>query len=204
MNLTSSMEKELFKNSIPMYAPIMVQCFRNAVVVGAGAWMLAGCQTVSQRADGPTPETEQVISDSIKQLYMDVSTSSPQSVGQQKLILRMAEKASNGKELLLVRRAAEGVFPPSVTVEPNIEKQVQSMVTGKMIRCATLEQLLDYAAGYSADSSDATALVARMFELGRESPDARVWYRIRAVSLHLRLKDLAQQAQAKGDALAAR
>jgi hypothetical protein len=85
----------------------MVQCFRNAVVVGAGAGMLAGFQTASQRAAGPTPEAEQVISDSIKQLYMDVSTSPPQSAGQQKLILRMAEKASKGKELLLVRRAVQ-------------------------------------------------------------------------------------------------
>lgn len=182
----------------------MVQCFRNAVVVGAGAWMLAGCQTASQRAGAPTPEAKQVISDRIKQLYVDVSTSPPQSAEQQKLTLRMAERASNAKELLLVRRAADGVFPAGGAAETDIEKQVRSTVTGKMIRCATLEQLLNYAVGYPADAADTRALVARMFDLGRESPDARVWYRIRATAFHLRLKDLAQQAEARGDALSAR
>jgi hypothetical protein len=181
----------------------MMQCFRNALVLGAGAWMLVACQAASQQAATPTPETEQVVSNALKQLYMDVSTTPPQSATQQKLILRMAEKASNGKELLLVRRAAEGVFPGGAP-GTDLQKQVRSTVTGKMIRCATLEQLLDYAAGYSAEAADARPLVERLFELGKDNSDARVWYRIRAAAFHLRLKDLEQQAQARGDALAAR
>ena len=47
----------------------------------------------------------------MKELYMAASTAAPQSPAQQKVILQMAEKASNGKELLLVMRAAVGVFP---------------------------------------------------------------------------------------------
>ena len=201
---TSSLKQLLSRNSIPVYARNMVQRFRNAVVVGAGAWMLAGCQTASQRAGAPTPEAKQVISDRIKRLYMDVSTSPPQSAGQQKLILRMAERASNAKELLLVRRAADGVFSAGGAAETDIEKQVRSTVTGKMIRCATLGQLLNYAAGYPADAADTRALVARLFDLGRETPGVRVWYRIRVAAFHLRQKDLAQQAEARGDALSAR
>jgi hypothetical protein len=47
----------------------------------------------------------------MKKLYMAAAAAAPQSTAQQKLILQMAEKASNGKELLLTARAAAGAFP---------------------------------------------------------------------------------------------
>lgn len=186
-----------------MYAPNMVQCFRNALVTVAATWTLAACHAASEPAAAPTPESEQVISDAVKQLYMDVSTAPPRSAAQQRLILRMAEKASNAKELLLVVRAAEGVFPEAGSPE-NVAGQVRSTVTNKMIRFATLEQLINYAAGYAPTADDARRLVERMFELGKATSDPRVWYRIRAAAFHLRLKDLGQQAQARADALATR
>ncbi len=114
----------------------------------------------------------------------------------------MAEQASNGKELLLVMRAAEGVFPAAAAPEGGA-RQVRSTVTGKMIRLATLDQLINYAAAYPPTADDTRPLVERMFELGKVTSDPRVWYRIRAAAFHLRLKDLEQQAQAKGDELAA-
>jgi hypothetical protein len=186
-----------------MYAPIMVQCFRNALVMVAATWMLAACHAASQQAAAPTPEAEQVISDAVKQLYMDVSTAPPRSAAQRRLILRMAAKASNGKELLLVVRAGDGVLPEAGAPE-DLAGQVRSTVTSKMIRFATLDQLINYAAGYAPAAGDTRLLVERMFELGKASSDPRVGYRIRAAAFHLRLKDLEQQAQARADALATR
>lgn len=165
--------------------------------------MMAACQTASQKAAAPAPEPEQVISDQVKELYMQVSTAPHQSRQQQKLILHMAETASNGKELFLVMRAAAGVFPAEAgSPGQDVERQLRAAVTAKMMKLATLDQLIDYAAAYPADAADVRALVERMFELGKASSDPRVWYRIRAAAFHLRLKDMELQAQAKADALA--
>lgn len=177
----------------------MIQCFRNALVLMAGTWLWAACHAASQPAAAPAPEAEQVISDAVKQVYMDVSMAPPHSPAQQKLILRMAEKASNGKELLLVVRAAEGVFPAPPEDAAN---QLRSTLTGKMIRYATLDQLINYATGYPPTADNTRPLVERMFELGKSTADPRIWYRIRAAAFHLRLKDLEQQAQARADELA--
>ena len=85
--------------------------FCGAPVVVMVAWSLASCNTAARNAAAPVPEAEQVVSAAMKELYMAASAAAPQSPAQQKVILQMAEKASNGKELLLVMRAAVGVFP---------------------------------------------------------------------------------------------
>jgi hypothetical protein len=74
----------------------------------AVALALPSCHA-ALRGDVAT-ESQQVISDSIKKIYMQCSAAPRQSLAQQKLTLRMAEAASNGKELLLVMRAEMDVF----------------------------------------------------------------------------------------------
>ena len=110
-NLRQAVKKTLFRNPIWMYAPNMRKCFRGVPVVVMVAWNLASCDTAARSAAAPAPEAEQVVSAALKKLYMAASAAAPQSPAQQKVILEMAEKASNGKELLLVMRAAVGVFP---------------------------------------------------------------------------------------------
>ena len=117
-----------------MYAPNMWERFRGAPVVVMAAWSLASCDTPARSAAVPAPEAEQVVSAALKKLYMTASAAPPQSAAQQKVILQMAEKASNGKELLLVMRAAVGVFPPGTgSQEPSAESKVRSIVTAKMM-----------------------------------------------------------------------
>src|ERR1035441_196541 len=94
-----------------MYAPSMWKRFRGVPVVVLVAWNLASCNAVARKAVAPVPEAEQRVGEALKDLYVAASLAAPQSPAQQKVILRMAEKASNGKELLLVMRAAVGVFP---------------------------------------------------------------------------------------------
>jgi len=88
-----------------------VEAFRGVPVVVLVAWNLASCKPAARNAAAPVPEAEQVIGTTLKELYIAASAAAPQSPAQQKVILRMAEKASNGEELLLVMRAAVGVFP---------------------------------------------------------------------------------------------
>src|SRR3974390_3528585 len=102
------------------------------------ALVLYSCPTAPQ--EGAVPESQQVISDSLKQLYMRCSAAPPHSPAQQQLVRQMADKAANGKELLLVMRAGVGVFPPD---EPNGAK-VRGIVEGKMMKVGTLNQLIDY------------------------------------------------------------
>jgi hypothetical protein len=188
-----------------MYSLDMWKCCYGVLVMILAAWPLAGCHTASPQAAAPTPEAEQVISQAIKDRYMAVSMAPPQSETQQKLILRMAQEAANGKELLLVMRAGVGVFSSSAGPgAAALEKQVRSTVTARMLQLATLDQLGDYATEYPVDATDARPLVERMFELGDSSTDARVWYRIRAAAFHLKVSDLEQQAQARADQLAQR
>ena len=131
------------------------------------AWSLASCNTAAKKAAAPVPEAEQVVSASLKELYMAASAAAPQSAAQQKVILRMAEKASNGKELLLVMRAAVGVFPAGAgPQEQRAESQVRSIVTAKMMELGTLDQLIEYATEYSVDPESARPFVQRMFQLG--------------------------------------
>ena len=183
-----------------MYAPNMRTCFCGAL---AAVWILAGCHTASRQATTPTPEAEQVISKQLKDHYMALSMVPPQSAAQQKLILQMAQEATNGKELLLVMRAAIGVFPaPSGGKQSAMEHEVCSRVTARMLSVATLDQLADYAMEYPIDSGDARRFLERMFDLGNQSADAQSWYRIRAAAFHLKVNDLERQAQARGDQLA--
>jgi len=183
----------------------MQTCFRDALAVLTAAWTLAACHTASQQAAALAPESEQVIGEGLKDLYMQVSTAPPRSQEQQKLILRMANKASNGRELLLVMRAADGVFLSDTALAPNtFENQIRSTVTAKMMQMATLDQLIDYAVAYPVDSQHAHALAERIFELGNDAADSRVWYRIRAAAYHLGARDLGTQAQAKCDRLTRR
>ena len=188
-----------------MYAPNMWKGFRGVPVVVMAAWTLASCNTAAKDAAVPQPETEQVVSADLKKLYMAAAAATPQSAAQQKVILQMAEKASNGKELLLVMRAAVGVFPASAGPrELRAESQIRSMVTAKMMRLGTLDQLIEYAMQYSVNPESARPFVQRMFQLGDRNTDRRVWYRIRVAASHLKVGDLERQAQARGDQLASR
>lgn len=162
------------------------------------AWSLASCQTAARKAAAPAPEAEQVISEALKELYMAAGAAAPQSPEQQKVILRMAAKASNGKELLLAMRAAVGVFPSGGG------SQVLSTVTAKMMELATLDQLIEYATQYSVEPESARPFVQRMFQLANDNSDPRVWQRIRVAAFHLKANDLEQQAQAKAGELAGR
>jgi hypothetical protein len=128
---------------------------------------------------------------------MAASAAAPQSSAQQKLIVTMAEKASNGKELLLVMRAAEGVFPDGGS-------PVLKIVTDKVMQTATLDQMVDFAKKYPVDPSSARGYVQRMFELAEGSSDPGAWYRVRTTASRLKLSDLEAQAQAKRDELASR
>src|ERR1035437_2789871 len=94
-----------------MYAPSMWKGFRGVPFVVMVAWNLASGGTAASSAAVPQPEAEQVVSAALKKLYMAAAAAAPQSPAQQSVILQMAEKASNGKELLLTARAAVGAFP---------------------------------------------------------------------------------------------
>ncbi|HEY9141989.1 MAG TPA: hypothetical protein VIN93_13920 [Bryobacteraceae bacterium] len=188
-----------------MYAPSMWERFRGAPFVVMVAWSLASCDTPARSAAVPAPEAEQVISAAMKELYMAASTAPPQSPAQQKVILQMAEKASNGKELLLVMRASVGVFPAgTASQESSAESRVRSIVTAKMMGMGTLDQLIEYAMQYSVNPENARPVVQRMFQLGGEKSDPRVWYRIRVAASRLKVGDLERQAQTRGDQLAGR
>ena len=182
----------------------MQECFRVFIIL-AVAWTMASCGGAARNPATPTPEAQQVIGEALKELYMAASAAVPQSNRQQQIILQMANKAANGKELLLVMRAADGVFPPVAdSASQHIETVVRSTVTAKMMQFATLDQLIEYATRYSIDEGRARAYVERMFELGDRNPDPRVWYRIRVAAVHWKVGDLGEKAQAKGDELARR
>jgi len=179
--------------------------FRGVPVIVMVAWSLASCNTSARKAAVPAPETEQVISEGLKDLYVAAAAAPPQSPAQQKVILRMAQKASNGKELLLVMRAAVGVFPSGGAVqEKSMESQVRSLVTCKIMKFATLDQLIEYAVRYPVNPDSARPFVQRMFQLEGESSDPDDWYGIRVAASHLKVSDLGRQAQARGDQLAGR
>ena len=145
------------------------------------------------------------MSAALKKLYMAASAEAPQSAAQQKVILQMAEMASNGKELLLAMRAAVGAFPSGAgQQESSAASRMRSIVTTKMIHLATLDQLVGYSSQYPVAPESSRMYVQRLFELGDQSADPRVWYRIRLTASRLKVADLEQQARAKGDELAAR
>src|ERR1017187_6142016 len=188
-----------------MYAPNMWKRLRGVPVVVLAAWNLASCGAVARKAAAPVPEAEQSVGEALKDLYVAASLAAPQSPAQQKVILRMAEKASNGKELLLVMRASVGVFRAGAgSLDQHAESEVHSIVTAKMMELGTLDQLIEYAMQYSIDPESARPFVQRMFQLGDENPDPRVWYRIRAAAFHLRVAERERREQARGDQLAGR
>jgi len=185
-----------------MYAPNM---WKRGPVVVMIAWSLASFNAAASNGAAPVPEAEQVVSAALKELYMAASAAAPQSPAQQNVILRMAEKASNGKELLLVMRAAVGVFPAGAgSQERRAENQVRSIVTAKMMELGTLDQLIEDAMQYSINPDSARPFVQRMFQLADRNSDPRVWYRIRVAAFHLKVGDLERQARARGDQLAGR
>jgi len=167
-----------------------------APLAALAACTLASCGATRNQAAAPVPEADQVVSSAMKNLYMAASLAPPRSADQQKVVLRMAAKASNGKELALTMRAADGVFPPGG------DTQLVSIVTAKMISVATLGQLIEYATAYPVDPQSARPYAGRMFQLGESESDPRVWYRIKVAAFHLKLEDFERQAQAKGDQLA--
>jgi len=179
--------------------------FSSVSVVVVLACGLASCNNAANNAAAPVPEAEQVVSAALKNLYMAASAAPPHSAEQQKIILQMAAQASNGKELLLVMRAAVGVFPPSSnSQEVDAESRVCSLVTAKMIQVGTLDQLIEYASQYSVDPADARRVIQRMFQLGGDSTDPRVWYRIKTAAYHLQVSDLEVRARTRAEQLAGR
>jgi len=179
--------------------------FRGLAVLVLAAWTLASCNKAVNNAATPVPEAQQRVGAGLKDLYMAASLAAPQSPAQQQVILRMAKQASNGKELLLVMRAGVGAFPSGArSQEQGAENEVCSIVTAKMMKLGTLDQLIEYAMQYSVDPERARAFVQRIFQLGDERSDPRTWYRIRLAAFHLKVSDLARQAQTRGDELAGR
>jgi len=77
-------------------------------------------------------------------------------------------------------------------------------VTAKMMALGTLDQLIECAMQYSVNPESARPFVQRMFQLGDEKSDPRVWYRIRVAASRLKVGDLERQAQTRGDQLAGR
>jgi hypothetical protein len=73
-----------------------------------------------------------------------------------------------------------------------------------MMQVGTLDQLIEYATEYSVDPESARPFVQRMFQLGGENSDPRIWYRIRIAAVRLKVGDLERQAQSRGDQLAGR
>lgn len=187
-----------------MYAPNMWRHFRGLAVLVLAAWTLASCNKAVSNA-APVPEAQQNVSAGLKDLYMASSAAAPQSPAQQKVILRMARQASNGKELLLVMRAGVGAFSSGAGCQAQgVESEICSIVAAKMMMLGTLDQLIEYATQYSVDPESARPLVQRMFQLGDGQSDARIWYRIRRAAFHLNVTDLQRKAQARGDQLAGR
>jgi hypothetical protein len=179
--------------------------FRGVPAIALAAWSLASCNVAHRNVAAPAPEAEQVIGETMKELYMAASAAAPRSAAQQKIILKMVQRASNGKELLLAMRAAIGVFPAEGgPQEHQAENQVQSIVTAKMMELATLYQLIDYEKQYSVDPASARQFVQRMFQLAQMGSEAGDWYRIRAAAFRMKVSDLERQAQATGDQLAGR
>jgi hypothetical protein len=188
-----------------MYAANMWKRFRGVPVVVLVAWNLASCSSGARKAATPVPEAEQVVGAAVKDLYMAASASAPQSPAQQKVILRMAATASNGKELLLAMRAAVGVFPAAAGSQAQrAESQLRSIVTARMMELGTLDQMIQYATEYSVDPASARPFVQRMFQLGQQQSEARDWYRIKTAAFRLKVSDLERLAQVRGDQLAGR
>src|ERR1051326_3604523 len=180
---------------------------RARICLGAAAVLtLISCHTASKQ-EVATAESQQVISESLKELYIACSAAPPQSSAQQNLVLRMAEQASSGKELLLVMRAGIGVFPSGQLSKPHsqtAESRVRSIVVSKMRRAATLGQMIEYARLYSINPEDAPRFAERMLQLADESRDPRIWRGIKTAAYHLKISDLERMAQAKGDQLSAK
>lgn len=180
----------------------MCKRLRVVPVVILAAWDFGSCNVATKKAAQPVPEAEQVVGEDMKALYMAAGAATPRSSAQHKVILEMAQEASNGKELLLAMRAAVGVFPAEASAaERKTENQVRSIVTAKMMDLGTLEQMVEYAIDYSVDPPNARPFVQRMFQLAQQRSDARDWYRIKAAAFHLQLDDLERQAQSRAEEL---
>lgn len=173
----------------------MLKLFLGAPLLIWAAGALISCQRSEPRAAAPLPESEQVISNSLKDLYMATSAAPPQSAEEKKLILRMANEAANGKELMLTMRATTGMFGTP------FRDEIHSIVTAKMVKVATLDQLTEYERSYHVPPASARLYGGRMFDLGKTQNDSRAWHRIRAAAFRLKLPDLEQAAQVKATKL---
>ncbi len=173
----------------------MGKVFLGAPLLIWAAGALTSCQSTERVAAAPVPESEQVVRESLKELYMSVSAAPAQSEKKKKLILRMADEASKGKELMLTMRAAMGITASSP------QDDIQSAVTTKMMKVGTLDQLTDFEKQYEVPPATARPYVQRMFELGNGQTDPRVWQRIRATASRLKLADLEQAARVKAEEL---
>lgn len=126
---------------------------------------------------------------------MACSAAPPRSAEQQKLLLKMARKASNGKELLLAMRAAEGVFSADASAPGSAtESRFRGMVASKMIQLGSLDELIEYTMRYSINPEDARPFVQRMLQLAADNRDPRIWSRIQRGAVQWKVADLAVQA----------
>ena len=168
---------------------------------------LASCHdSPKTEAAAPGPSgAQQAVSPQVANLYMAVGAAPRYSRRQQDLLRQMATDASNGKELLMVMRAEAGVFRSEQNAEDQLaEHRIRSTVAAKMMQVAALEQLTEYAMRYPVNPEDARPLAQRMLDLAGSSSDPRVWYQIVRAAKAMRVHDLAQQAQTKGDLVAGR
>jgi len=189
----------MFRNSILGVRSDYEGAFSGRAGHCAGRLEFGFLQRCSPERCGPAPEAEQVIGETMKETVHGCQRGGPSVRGAAKDHLKMVQRASNGKELLLAMRAAIGVFPAEGgPQEHQAENQVQSIVTAKMMELATLYQLIDYEKQYSVDPASARQFVQRMFQLAQMGSEAGDWYRIRAAAFRMKVSDLERQAQAQG------
>ncbi len=176
-----------------------MQQFRFALLTMPMVLALASCQSSpNEKSSG----AQQSISSELQRLYMDCSAAPPQSAQQQSIIRQMADKASSGKELLLVMRAETGVFPANASPGAGrAQREIHSIVAAKMIKAASFDELTDYVVHYPVNKEDARPVVERMFDLASAQSDPAMWQQVARAARVMKVSDLAGQAQAKRETL---
>ena len=111
---------------------------------------LTACQHAPEEPGYPNASpASQSISPAVEKLYMAHAGAPDHSAVQRGLVEQMAEKAGNGKELLLTMRVIAAVFStPGSPEDRAAERRVRALVA-EMVRAATLEQLHEYAMRYA-------------------------------------------------------
>jgi hypothetical protein len=160
---------------------------------------LTACQHAPEEPGYPNASpASQSISPAVEKLYMAHAAAPQHSAAQRGLVEQMAEKAGNGKELLLTMRVIAAVFPtPGSPEDQAAERRVRALVAEKMVRVATLEQLHEYAMRYAMTPVEGRAVVERMLQLAGNRSDPQTWNMIKRAARSVKADDLAQKAQAQ-------